>query len=57
MIRAIKEAEKVLMNGKDIPIGCLIVYGEQIVASTHNLREENNDVTAHAEILAIKEAR
>ena len=57
MIRAIKEAEKVLMNGKDIPIGCLIVYGEQIVASTHNLREENNDVTAHAEILAIKEAQ
>ena len=57
MNRAIKEAEKTLINGKDIPVGCVIVCDEQIIASTHNLREENNDVTAHAEILALKEAQ
>ena len=57
MIRAIKEAEKVLMEGKDIPIGCVIVYDKQVIASTHNLRQTNNDVTAHAEILAIREAQ
>lgn len=40
----------------DVPIGCVIKLNNEIIASTHNLREENNDVTAHAEILAIKEA-
>ena len=57
MIRAIEEAEKVLKNGKDIPVGCVIVCDNKIIASAHNLREENNDITAHAEILAIKEAQ
>lgn len=40
----------------DVPIGCVIKLNNEIIASTHNLREDNNDVTAHAEILAIKEA-
>lgn len=57
MIRATEEAEKVLKNGKDIPVGCVIIYDNKIIASTHNLREEQDDVTAHAEILAIKEAQ
>jgi len=57
MIRAIKEAEKALINGKDIPVGCIIVCDKQIISSAHNLREANNDITAHAEILAIQEAQ
>ena len=57
MIRAIKQAEKELLLRKDIPVGCVIIYDNKVIASTHNLREENNDVTAHAEILAIKEAQ
>ena len=57
MIRAIEEAEKVLKNREDIPVGCVIVCDSKIIASAHNLREENNDVTAHAEMLAIKEAQ
>ncbi len=57
MIRAINEAEKELIRGKDIPVGCVIVSADSMIASAHNLREENSDVTAHAEILAIQKAQ
>ncbi len=53
MINAIEEAKKVT---SDIPVGAVIKSGDEIVASCHNLKEELHDVTAHAEILAIKEA-
>ncbi len=49
--------EQALKCKKDVPIGCVIKKGGQIIASTHNKRELNNDITAHAEILAIKEAQ
>ena len=54
MKEAIKEAKRCQ---KDVPIGCVIKLDGKIIASAHNLREENNDITAHAEILAIKEAQ
>lgn len=54
MKRAINEA---LLTTKDVPIGCIIERNGTVIASSHNMREENNDVTAHAEILAIKEAQ
>lgn len=41
----------------DVPIGCVIKKDGQIIASAHNRREVDNDVTAHAEILAIREAQ
>ncbi len=41
----------------DVPVGCVIKRGGEIIASAHNMREELNDVTAHAEIIAIKEAQ
>ena len=41
----------------DIPVGCVITHNGQIIAKTHNLREKNNDITAHAEILAIQKAQ
>lgn len=53
MINAIEEAKNVT---SDIPVGAVIKSGDETVASCHNLKEELNDVTAHAEILAIKEA-
>lgn len=53
MQMAIKEAEK---SGSDIPVGAIIVKNNQIIASTYNLKEQNNDPTAHAEILAIQQA-
>lgn len=54
MQNAIDEAKKC---NNDVPIGCVIKKNGTVIASAHNLREENNDVTAHAEILAIKEAQ
>ena len=54
MLDAINEAKKCIF---DVPIGCVIKYDGKIIASTHNLREKNNDITAHAELLAIREAQ
>ena len=54
MLNAIKEAEKC---SNDIPVGCVIKKDGIIISSAHNKREDLNDVTAHAEILAIKEAQ
>lgn len=51
---AIKKAKECKV---DVPIGCVIKRNGVIIASAHNMREELNDVTAHAEILAIKEAQ
>ena len=50
---AIKEAKK---SNVDIPIGCVIEKDGKILATSHNLREQKNDVTLHAEIAAIREA-
>lgn len=42
-------------NG-DVPVGCLIVNEDKIVARAYNRREKDSDPTAHAEILALKKA-
>lgn len=52
---ALKEAEKAYRKG-EIPVGALIVVNGQIVARTYNQKETTCDPTAHAEILAIREA-
>ena len=54
MIDAINEA---LKSNLDIPIGCVIKKDGTIIALAHNMREEKQDITAHAEILAIKQAQ
>ncbi len=43
-------------NAGEVPIGAVIEIDGQIVASRHNERETTNDPTAHAEIVAIREA-
>ncbi len=53
MRRAIDLAKKA--NG-EIPVGAIIVKDGEILAETFNQKEVLNDVTAHAEILAIREA-
>lgn len=55
MKEAFKEAEKAFRKG-EAPIGAIIVKDGKIIARAHNLREKNNDPTAHAEVLAIKKA-
>ncbi|MBS4534006.1 tRNA adenosine(34) deaminase TadA [Clostridium sp. D2Q-14] len=55
MKRALKEA-KLAYDLEEVPIGCVIVKCNKIIASAHNFRESLNDPTAHAEILAIQDA-
>lgn len=52
---ALLEAEKAAQEG-EVPVGALIVVNGRIIARTHNLTETLNDVTAHAEIMAITSA-
>lgn len=53
MFEAIKIAKK---SGIDVPVGAVVVKDSKILASAHNERENSSDVSAHAEILAIKKA-
>lgn len=52
---ALKEAEKAAKKG-EVPIGAVIVYGDKIIARAHNLRENKQRASAHAEMLAIEKA-
>ncbi len=55
MMFALREAEKAYEEG-EIPIGCVIVFENKIIAKAHNQVETLKDSTAHAEILAITSA-
>lgn len=56
MAQAIAEATCAAREG-EIPIGAVIVSGGKIIARGHNMTEALNDVTAHAEMLAISAAQ
>ncbi len=55
MIEALKEAAMAGEAG-DVPIGCVIVKDEEIIGRGHNCVEADHDPSAHAEMLAIREA-
>ena len=55
MKEAFKEA-KLAFNDNEVPVGAVIVSGNQIIARSHNLTERLNDVTAHAEMQIITAA-
>ncbi len=55
MEMALYEAQKAAELG-EIPVGAVVVCQDQIIAKTHNQTEQLNDVTAHAEIMAITAA-
>jgi tRNA(adenine34) deaminase len=55
MKKALDEA-KVAFEKGEIPIGAIVVCENQIIAKAHNMTEHLNDVTAHAEMLAITTA-
>ena len=55
MQEALKEAE-IAYSRKEVPVGAVIVYQNKIIARAHNRKEELQDPTAHAEILAIHQA-
>ena len=52
---ALKEAQKAY-NKMDVPVGCVIVYNEKIIARGYNKREKDQNVIKHAEIEAIDKA-
>jgi tRNA(adenine34) deaminase len=55
MERALDEARAALVHG-DVPIGALVVRGDEVLAARHNERELTQDPTAHAEVLALRDA-
>ncbi len=52
---ALLEAEAALVHG-DVPVGAVALVDGRIIASRHNERELTQDPTAHAEILALRDA-
>ena len=52
---ALREAERSLEHD-DVPVGCVIASGGELVAAAPNERELRGDPTAHCEILALREA-
>ena len=55
MRMAIDQAYIAEENG-DVPIGCVIVYENRVIAKAYNQREQLHDPTAHAEIIALTQA-
>ncbi len=55
MKKALDEAKKAFEKG-EVPVGCVVVCQNKIVARCHNLTQTLNDVTAHAEMQAITAA-
>ena len=55
MEAALVEAEAALVHD-DVPIGAIVVHRGQVIASRHNERELQQDPTAHAELLALRDA-
>ncbi|MES2770238.1 MAG: tRNA adenosine(34) deaminase TadA [Bdellovibrionota bacterium] len=55
MARALEMAEKAKYLG-EIPVGAVIISGDQLVAEAYNEKEQNADSTAHAEVLVIQRA-
>lgn len=52
---ALDEAKLAAQEG-DIPVGAVVVINNEIISQAHNQRETTHDATAHAEVLAIREA-
>ena len=52
---AIKQAKKALKHN-EVPVGAIIVKDSKIISQAYNKKEKSNDVTNHAEIIAISKA-
>ena len=55
MSKALEEAKFAFQND-EIPVGAVITIKDKIISRAHNMTENLNDVTAHAEMLAITSA-
>ena len=56
MLEAIRKAEENILTGKGGPFGAVVVRDGEIIASVGNQVTSTNDPTAHAEVVAIREA-
>jgi len=54
--RAIELTREGMNNGRGSPFGCVIVMNDQVVGEGYNMVASTNDPTAHAEIVAIRNA-
>lgn len=55
MMAALKEAQKAY-NILEVPVGCVIVKDGKIIARGYNVREKDQSIIGHAELVAIKKA-
>ena len=55
MLVALEQARLASKNG-DVPVGAVVVHNGVVIAARHNEREATNDPTAHAEVLALRDA-
>jgi tRNA(adenine34) deaminase len=55
MLVALEQARLAAVHG-DVPVGAVVVHNGIIIAARHNEREATNDPTAHAEVLALRDA-
>lgn len=55
MALALEQAQLALAAG-EIPVGAVIARGDAVIAAAHNRRELDKDPTAHAEVVAIRQA-
>ncbi|MGD6027720.1 deaminase, partial [Xanthomonas citri pv. citri] len=55
MALALDEARAALAHD-DVPIGAVVLRGDEVIAARHNERELAGDPTAHAEVLALRDA-
>jgi len=55
MTLALEEARTAAAEG-EVPVGCVVVHRGNVIARAHNLRESLQDPTAHAEIVALRQA-
>ena len=55
MYEALAQAQLAAQEG-EVPVGCVVVRNGQIIVREHNRREQLQDPTAHAELLAVRRA-
>jgi tRNA-specific adenosine deaminase 2 len=53
MLEALKEAKKSLFEFNEVPVGCVFLYNNQIIARGHNLVNKTANPTRHAEFVCI----
>lgn len=55
-IRLALEEAKLAFDAGEVPVGAVLVYGNEIIARAHNRVEREHDATRHAELLCLQEA-